>query len=94
MRGPNILPTVCKLESLSLVRSSSPPAAVAKAMLTKFRRSFTSTGINNRTQFDIHILLSYYEVNDHLLYVNLHIITNVNKNAKAYISRSMVVPLP
>ena len=40
--APNPLPTVLRLDSLSRVKASSPPAAVASEMLTKFCRSLTS----------------------------------------------------
>ena len=38
----NPLPTVLRLDSLSRVKASSPPAAVASEMLTKSCRSLTS----------------------------------------------------
>ena len=38
----NPLPTVLRFDSLSCVKASSPPAAVASEMLTNFCRSFNS----------------------------------------------------
>ena len=42
IRASNPLPTVLRFDSLSCVKASSPPAAVASEMLTKFCRSLTS----------------------------------------------------
>ena len=42
MRDSKLVPTVRKFDNLSCVRASSPPAAVARATVTKLLKSLTS----------------------------------------------------